>query len=72
MDDTGHARLTDFGFAAIAPELGSTKLTTEGHAVRWAAPEVLDRELPVSKKSDVYSFAMVMFEVWTRYFIPAE
>jgi serine/threonine protein kinase len=34
--------------------------------VRWAAPEILDKRQPVSKESDVYSFAMVVIEVWTR------
>ena len=35
--------------------------------MRWAAPEILDRERPVTKESDVYSFAMVAIEVWARY-----
>ena len=34
--------------------------------MRWAAPEILDRERPVSKESDVYSFAMVVIEVFIR------
>ena len=72
MDNTGCARLTDFGLAAVAPELGSAKLTTDSHAMCWATPEVLDRELSVSKKSDVYLFAMVVVEVWTCNLIPAD
>jgi len=32
---------------------------------------MLDRELSVSKKSDVYSFAMVVVEVWPHNPIPA-
>ena len=31
--------------------------------MRWAAPEILDRERRVSKESDVYSFGMVVIEV---------
>jgi len=73
VDNTGHARLTDFDLAAVlTPELGSTKSTTDSHAVRWAAPEVLDNELSVSKKSDVFSFAMVVVEVWTCNLIPPD
>ncbi|KAF9647775.1 kinase-like protein [Thelephora ganbajun] len=65
VDDTGRARLTDFGLAGIASDSGSAASITDGHAVRWAAPEVLDMERPVSKESDVYSFAMVVIEVFT-------
>ena len=66
MDDTGHARLTDFGLAAITSDSGSAGSITESHAIRWAAPEILDRKQPVNKESDVYSFSMVVIEVWTR------
>ena len=63
VDDTGRARLTDFGLAAVVLDFGSVGSIKDGHAVRWAAPEILDKEQPVSKKSDVYSFAMVTIEV---------
>jgi len=33
--------------------------------LRWAAPEILDDERPVSKESDIYSFAMVVIEAFT-------
>lgn len=63
MDDIGHARLTDFGLAAIVLDSGPAGSIRDGHAVRWAAPEILDKRRPVSRKSDVYSFAMVVTEV---------
>ena len=63
MDDTCHARLTDFGLSTIVPDFGSAGSIKDGHAVRWSAPEVLDKERPVSKESDVFSFAMVVIEV---------
>jgi len=66
VDNAGHARLTDFGLAAIVLDSGPAGPTRDGHAVRWAAPEILKKELPVSKKSDVYSFAMVVTEVRAR------
>ena len=64
MDGVGCARLTDFGLASVSPEFGPPEPMTDNHAVRWAAPEILDREQPVSKKSDVYSLGMVTIEVW--------
>ena len=70
MDDRGSARLTDFGFSTVASDVGpSVGSITDRRAVRWASPETLDRE-EVSKESDVYSFAMVTFEVCARNTIP--
>ena len=59
----GHARLTDFCLAGVASDSGPATSATNGHAVRWAAPEVLDAERLVSKESDVYSWAMIVIEV---------
>jgi len=47
----------------VASDSGPAASVTNGHAVRWAAPEVLGTERPVSRESDVYSFAMVVIEV---------
>ena len=37
-----------------------------GHTARWTAPEILDGEGWVSKQTDIFSFAMVMIEVYQR------
>ena len=63
MDDAGRARLADFGLAAIVLDSGPAGPIEDGHAVRWAAPEILDKQNPVSSKSDVYSLAMVVIAV---------
>jgi len=65
VDSTGSARITDFGLSAIASDLGSAASATDSHAVRWAAPEVLDMGRPVGMASDIYSFAMVVIEIFT-------
>ena len=64
VDGSGHARIMDFGLATIVRDPSSVTSTSDGHGYspRWTAPEVL-RGAPVSKKSDVFSFAMVMYEV---------
>jgi len=72
VDDTGHARLTDFGLAGVASDSGPAASATNGHAVRWAAPEVLATEQSVSQESDVYSWAMVVIEVWAPDLTPIE
>ena len=63
MDNTGRARLADFGLAAIVLDSGPAGPIEDGHAVRWAAPEILDKQSSVSSKSDLYSFAMVVIAV---------
>jgi len=71
VDDTGHARLTDFCFAGVASDPGPATSIIDGHAVRWAAPEVLGTEGSLSRESDVYSWAMVVIEVWAPHFYRA-
>ena len=64
MDDSGHARLADFGLATVTQNLDSIRSAScqHGHTARWAAPEVLI-EGTYSKEADVFAFAMVMIEV---------
>jgi len=64
MDDSGRARIVDFGLAMVTQDLDSIPSISSqhGHTPRWAAPEVL-RDGTYSKESDIFSFAMVMIEV---------
>ena len=64
VDGSGNARIMDFGLASIVRDPSSVASTSDGHGYspRWTAPEVL-RGAPASKKSDVFSFAMVAYEV---------
>ena len=66
MDDSGNARIADFGFATVTQNLDSMQSAhCQRGTLRWTAPEVLD-EGPYSKEADVFSFAMVMIEVRCR------
>jgi len=64
IDESGKARITDFGLSAIArnPHSQRSTLDEDGHTARWCAPEVLRSE-PASKESDIFSFGMVIVEV---------
>ncbi|KAF9789442.1 kinase-like domain-containing protein [Thelephora terrestris] len=67
VDHVGHARITDFGIARITQSLDSIRsASTHDNAFtpRWTAPEVL-RDGKHSKEADIFSFAMVMVEVFT-------
>ena len=63
MDDSGRARLADFGLATVTQNLDSMQSASRqrGYTARWAAPEVLEEGL-CSKETDIFSFAMVMVE----------
>jgi len=73
VDESGKARITDFGLAAIArnPHSQRSTLDEDGHSARWCAPEVLKSE-PASKESDVFSFGMVIVEVGGDRFVPCQ
>ncbi|KAF9645725.1 kinase-like protein [Thelephora ganbajun] len=61
-----HARIADFGLAIVTKNLNSIRLTTSQNfqTPLWCAPEVLYGEDP-TKESDIFSFAMVMIEIFT-------
>lgn len=59
----GHARLTDFGLATVAPESEPAPPVRKYYSIRWAAPELLSETTGVSKEMDVYSFGNVVTEV---------
>jgi serine/threonine protein kinase len=65
VDESGHARIADFGLAAMTRGVNSELSTSgdEGHGARWTAPEVLTDQGVYSKEADVFSFAMVMIQV---------
>jgi serine/threonine protein kinase len=74
VDDTGHARITDFGLATVTQNLDSMQSASEdrGNTARWTAPEILTEEGTHSKEADVFSFAMVMIEVRHEWFTRTE
>ncbi|KAF9817368.1 hypothetical protein IEO21_03509 [Rhodonia placenta] len=73
IDSDGHARLSDFGLTSVIYDgdtVNTVTTTSIAHgSTRWMAPELLNpesigesRSRP-SRRSDIYSFAMVMYEV---------
>ena len=64
VDDSGRARIADFGLAAITRNLDSIRSASlqRGYSPRWTAPEVLMGE-QLTKEADIFSFAMVAIEV---------
>ncbi|KAG1731477.1 kinase-like domain-containing protein [Suillus paluster] len=77
IDDSGNARLTDFGLATVAGgmelQLSASTVSRELDS-RWGAPEVIrieDDRCPERPnfKSDIYSFGSIMFFVRSLYLL---
>jgi len=64
VDDSGNARIVDFGLTTVTQNLDSQQSTSchQGHTPRWTAPEVLSGGVH-TKEADTFAFAMVMTEV---------
>ena len=66
MDDFGHALITGFSCATIEGQDSAKDDSGKyGFNVQWTAPEILN-EGTLSKRADIFSFAMVMIEVHSR------
>ncbi|KAF9644747.1 kinase-like protein, partial [Thelephora ganbajun] len=66
VDGSGRMRIADFGFTAVTKNQNSivSALPHRGCTAGWAAPEVFNEEI-YNKEADIFSFAMVMIEVFT-------
>jgi serine/threonine-protein kinase len=62
IDGRGRVRITDFGLAALADEIGVTE--ARAGTPTYMAPEQLRGE-EVSVLSDVYSLGLILFELFT-------
>jgi len=65
IDETGRARITDFGIAILA---GGERLTSTGVPVgtaEYMSPEQIKRPREIDKQSDIYSAGLVLYEMLT-------
>lgn len=61
------AKLCDFGLAKIRGEATMVHSTLQGVSPVWAPPEMFDdRAGGLTEKADVYSFAIIFFELLTK------
>ena len=62
LDESGHAKVTDFG---ISTRFGRSEYTAETGTYRQMAPEVILHK-PYNHKCDVYSYGMLLWETLHR------
>ncbi|CAI9111012.1 OLC1v1011143C1 [Oldenlandia corymbosa var. corymbosa] len=63
MDEHEVVKVADFGVARVVSQTGV--MTAETGTYRWMAPEVIEHK-PYDHKADVFSFAIVLWELLTR------
>jgi len=59
--DVPHVKVSDFGLAKMKDDADWGKMTVEAGTFHWMAPEVATGRY--DEKADIYSFAMVLFEI---------
>jgi serine/threonine protein kinase len=65
MDESYHAKLTDFGLSKIKNESKTSTKTVAG-TLCWMAPELFALRPSHTKKSDIYSLGMTLWELAAR------
>ncbi|CAJ1443568.1 unnamed protein product, partial [Effrenium voratum] len=60
------AKLCDFGLAKMKGEATYVQSTLQGVSPVWAPPEMFDQKEGLTEKADVYSFAIIFFELLTK------
>jgi hypothetical protein len=68
LDENLNVKIADFGIARV--KTNTSTMTTTG-TIAWTAPEILRHEA-YNEKSDVYSYAIVLWEIVTEGDIPFE
>lgn len=66
LDEYDRAKLTDFGLSKMKTETASTTKKDSSGTLVWMAPELMSPNGQTSKASDIYSFAIVLWELATR------
>ncbi len=67
LDENLHAKLTDFGLSRIKYESQSLATVQQSAGtLAWMAPELFKRKAQYTKKSDVYSYGVTVWEMATH------
>ena len=68
FDEYGHPMISDFGIAKLALDAGAATLTQTGSLVgtpAYMSPEQVRGDPDIDKRSDLYSFGIIVYEMLT-------
>jgi len=66
LNSSFHAKLCDFGLAKVREQVGAHTML-RGISPVWASPEMFDDSVGgITERADVYSFGIVVFEIFTQ------
>src|SRR3990167_10294080 len=66
LDGNLRAKLTDFGLSRVKTESAASTKHQAAGTVRWMAPELFKRNAKYTEGSDIYSYAMILWELASR------
>ncbi|TKR86860.1 hypothetical protein L596_011368 [Steinernema carpocapsae] len=62
----GVIKIADFGLSKMVGELNDVDPKAQQIPIRWMAPETLQRASTITKKSDVWSYGVLVFEIFNQ------
>lgn len=65
IDRNYNVKLCDFGLSRVVNNKKGNNMTGNVGTVSWIAPEVFDNQ-PYDSKADIYSFGIIMWELYTK------
>jgi serine/threonine protein kinase len=65
IDRDYNVKLCDFGLSRVVATKKGNNMTGNVGTVSWIAPEVFDNQ-PYDSKADIYSFGIIMWELYTK------
>eukprot|EP01119_Soliformovum_irregulare_P021803 TRINITY_DN7331_c0_g1_i1.p1 TRINITY_DN7331_c0_g1~~TRINITY_DN7331_c0_g1_i1.p1 ORF type:complete len:755 (+),score=229.52 TRINITY_DN7331_c0_g1_i1:122-2386(+) len=66
IDDDWNIKLIDFGLARLVNETNLATLMNMVGTIGWTAPELMDGKKKYNEKCDIYSTAIILWEMVTR------
>ena len=71
VDSDSRCKISDYGMSRVLDDKTYYRSFGAALPVRWTAPEALEEQI-FTEKSDVWSFGVLLYEIWTNGALPYE
>ncbi len=65
LDEGWRGHLTDFGVSRMKTDTHTLACNTNAVSLMYTAPEILESGSTCTRESDVYSYGMLLYEIFT-------